>query len=53
MDNQRMRVMCAWCGRDMGAKDGRGITGVSHGLCEQCRRRLELSMRGKLPSNSL
>ena len=49
MDNQRMRVVCAWCGRDMGAKDGHGVAGVSHGLCKQCRRRLEPGMGDELP----
>jgi hypothetical protein len=34
----RLRVVCAWCGRDMGEKPGvPGEPGaISHGLCDQC-----------------
>ena len=28
-----MMVKCAWCGADLGLKEG---SGVSHGLCEGC-----------------
>lgn len=35
----KMRVVCAWCGADMGEKDGQGETGVSHGMCEDCYNR--------------
>ncbi len=28
-----MRIVCAWCNKDMGEKDGKGVGGVSHGLC--------------------
>ena len=31
-----MKVVCAWCGRDLGKKDGEGVKGVSHGVCEKC-----------------
>lgn len=31
-----MRVICAWCNRDMGEKDGESVRGVSHGLCREC-----------------
>ncbi len=31
-----MKVICAWCGKDMGEKDGKGVEGVSHGICEDC-----------------
>ncbi len=31
-----MRVVCAWCNKDMGEKDGEGVRGVSHGLCREC-----------------
>lgn len=31
-----MRVVCAWCSKDMGEKDGEGVRGVSHGLCREC-----------------
>lgn len=29
-------VVCAYCEDFMKEKDGRGVTGVSHGVCEPC-----------------
>ena len=29
-------VKCAWCQKPMGEKDGKGVSGVSHGMCEAC-----------------
>ena len=34
-----MQIVCAWCGKDMGTKDGKGETGVSHSICEVCAKR--------------
>jgi hypothetical protein len=34
---QAMAVCCAWCGLDMGSKDGQ--EGISHGICRACLRR--------------
>lgn len=31
-----LKIVCAWCGKDMGEKDGEGVEGVSHGICEDC-----------------
>ena len=31
-----MKIRCAWCGKEMGDKDGEGIEGVSHGICNSC-----------------
>ena len=31
-----MKIVCAWCGKDMGEKDGKGVAGVSHSICEEC-----------------
>jgi len=28
--------VCAWCGRDLGSKDGMGIRGVTSGICDRC-----------------
>jgi hypothetical protein len=36
-----MKVVCSWCGRDTGEKDGKGIEGVSHGICGECVAKLE------------
>jgi len=35
----RIKIVCAWCEKDMGEKDGGGVEGVSHGICEECLRR--------------
>ena len=31
-----MKIVCAWCGKDMGEKNAKGEDGVSHGMCEEC-----------------
>ena len=37
-----MKIVCAWCGGETGDKDGRGIDGVSHTICEGCAGEFEL-----------
>ena len=39
-----MNVVCAWCGKDMGEKNGKGVEGVSHGLCQECLAELEATI---------
>jgi hypothetical protein len=29
-------VECAWCGSFLGEKDGRGLTGITSGICDEC-----------------
>jgi len=29
-------VKCAWCGKIKGIKDGKGVSGISHGICKHC-----------------
>ncbi len=36
-----MKIVCAWCGKDIGEKDGKGEKGVSHGMCEECLAKME------------
>lgn len=31
-----IRVICMDCHKDLGEKDGKGVDGVSHGLCDEC-----------------
>ena len=31
-----LKVQCAWCGAVIGEKDGKGVSGVSHGICSDC-----------------
>ena len=32
-----LKIICAWCGQDLGFKDGKGTEGISHGICANCR----------------
>ena len=34
-----LMIRCAWCGKDLGTKDGHGIEGETSGICEDCARR--------------
>jgi len=29
-------IVCAWCNKAMGSKDGEGVSGVSHSICQEC-----------------
>lgn len=31
-----MNITCAWCGKKLGEKDGQGVEGDSHSICDQC-----------------
>lgn len=31
-----MKIICAWRNEDMGAKDGKGVEGVTHSICREC-----------------
>jgi len=33
-------IHCAWCGLFLGEKEGNGVEGVSHGICDKCRKEL-------------
>ena len=33
----KITVTCAWCGKHLGTKDGKGQSGISHGICATCR----------------
>jgi hypothetical protein len=35
-----IKIVCSWCGKDMGYKDGKGQTGTSHGICPDCAEKL-------------
>ena len=29
-------IICCKCGKYLGKKDGEGVTGISHGYCDDC-----------------
>jgi len=31
-----MKVICAWCGKDMGEKDSEGKEDTTHSMCSEC-----------------
>ena len=31
-----IEIVCAYCGKKMGEKDGEGVSGISHSICEKC-----------------
>jgi DNA-directed RNA polymerase subunit RPC12/RpoP len=31
-----MKVVCAWCGKDMGEKEPKEDKGTTHSICPQC-----------------
>jgi len=35
-----MTVVCAWCKKSMGVKPPLNLTIVTHGICEDCERRI-------------
>ncbi len=35
-----MKVICAWCNKDMGEKGGNDVEEISHGVCKECLTRL-------------
>ncbi len=32
-----MKIVCAWCDKDLGAKEPLGNTGATHGICPPCK----------------
>ena len=34
-------VVCMYCKKYIGTKDGQGVTGVSHGICPACKSKLD------------
>lgn len=32
-----MSKVCAWCQADMGEIEGKGETGTTHGICQECQ----------------
>ncbi len=29
-------VVCSWCGKVLGKKEGNGQSGITHGICPEC-----------------
>lgn len=37
-----MKILCAWCGKDLGTKEPLEDTRTSHGICPECHRDLQM-----------
>ena len=35
-----IQIICAWCHRDMGIKEGEAPCPISHGICPDCERKV-------------
>ena len=47
-----MRIVCAWCGKDMGEKNGKGEEEVTHGICEECLAKIEAKAENETGAKS-
>jgi DNA-directed RNA polymerase subunit RPC12/RpoP len=36
-----MKIVCAWCGKEMGERDGEGVEGITHSVCSECSAKIE------------
>jgi len=45
--NAVIKIVCAWCGLDMGEKDGEGQAGISHGMCPECLAIMKLQIKAE------
>ena len=44
-----IKMVCAWCGKPMGEKEGGGVEGVSHGICKKCAAKEWKKLRDQYP----
>ena len=35
-----LKIRCAWCGEDMGEKDGQGAEGTTDSICPKCSQKV-------------
>ena len=31
-----LKIVCSWCQKELGEKEGEGVDGISHGICDDC-----------------
>lgn len=52
MPKTKLQIYCAWCGKCMGTKDGKGVEGVTHGICDECKENvMEAAEKAKEPKD--
>ena len=40
-----IQIICSYCKKDMGSKDGKGVEGVSHGVCLECLKQVMAELK--------
>lgn len=45
----KLKIVCAWCGADLGEKDGQGVEGVTGSICQKCQKRTLASIGLRFP----
>jgi len=40
-----IQVICAWCQRDIGTKEGEALCSVSHGICTECAQKVQMEIK--------
>jgi hypothetical protein len=48
-----IQVICAWCHRDMGKKEGDAPYPISHSICPECERKVRAEIENNLHPNNL
>lgn len=46
----QITVICCICHKDLGTKDGQGVSGISHGFCDTCRDKALAKIKGSTTS---
>ena len=47
-----IKIVCAWCGLDMGFKQGDAPYPVSHSICPDCERKVRAEIENDLNQNN-
>ena len=47
-----MKIVCAWCGKEIGERNSEGTEGVSHGVCEECLNKMELKAENEVSEDN-
>lgn len=47
-----IRVICSWCNRDLGEKEGDAPHPISHGICPDCERKVRAEIDNDLNQNN-
>jgi len=53
MTGTTMTIICAWCGKHLGDKEGGGESGTTHTICDECsKQELDKYMKSKEITNA-